>query len=153
MKKLIKRLLPIIDVLIVLIVFPAALLLKMIRKAGVSNMPLCKSAFMHVGVFPILNHYYEPLFDSSNLYRPLNVPRGLPSVNWNETEQLNLLEKFNFNDELKKIPMFKDNDLTFYMDNPAFTSGDAEYFYNLIRLKKPLKIFEIGSKSIQHHHL
>ena len=31
------------------------------------------------------------------------------------------------------------------MNNDSFESGDAEFFYNLIRLKKPKRIIEIGS--------
>lgn len=100
---------------------------------------------MHVGVFPILNHYYEPLFDSRNLNAPLSDARVLPGIDWNDGEQLSMLEKFDFNDELKQIPLNKASELDFYINNPAFTSGDAEYLYNLIRLKKPTKIFEVGS--------
>lgn len=37
------------------------------------------------------------------------------------------------------------DDLHFYFNNGAFESGDAEYWYQLIRLKKPKKIFEVGS--------
>ena len=100
---------------------------------------------MRVGVFPILNHYYEPLFDSSNFNAALSEARVLPGIDWNDDEQLSMLQQFDFNDVLKQISLNKSGELDFYINNPAFTSGDAEYFYNLIRLKKPTKIFEIGS--------
>jgi predicted O-methyltransferase YrrM len=145
MKKLLKKLLPVVDIFILPLIYPAAFLLKIVRKAGVVNMPFCKAAFMNVGVFPVLNHYYEPLFDSRNLSRQLDEPRELPGIVWNDVEQLSILKQFNYNDELEKIPVTKVDDLVFYMNNPAFVSGDAEYFYNLIRLKKPSRIFEIGS--------
>jgi predicted O-methyltransferase YrrM len=145
MKQFIKKLLPIADILLLPLVYPAAFLLKMVRKAGISNLPFCKSAFMQIGVFPILNHYYEPLFDTRNLISPLNIARDLPGILWNDKEQLDILQQFNFNEELKEIPLEKAGELDFYVNNPAFTSGDAEYFYNLIRLKKPSKIFEVGS--------
>ena len=145
LKELIKKLLPLADVLLLPLVYPASFLLKMVRKAGVANLPFCRAAFMHVGVFPILNHYYEPLFDSSNLNAALSEARVLPGIDWNDDEQLSMLLQFDFNDELKQISLNKSGELDFYINNPAFTSGDAEYFYNLIRLKKPTKIFEIGS--------
>lgn len=145
LKQLIKKLLPLIDILVLPFVYISAFLLKMVRKAGVANLPLSKSAFMQVGVFPILNHYYEPLFDPRNLNYPLSDARALPGVDWNDREQLSLLEQFDFNEELNFIPINKVGELDFYVNNPAFTSGDAEYFYNLIRLKKPTKIYEIGS--------
>lgn len=110
-----------------------------------ANMPFCKWVLIRIGVFPILNHYYEPLFDSNDLRYPLDQPRNLPGIDWNDAEQLSLLEKFNYNKELEEIPLSKTSELDFYMNNPSFISGDAEYFYNLIRYKKPSRIFEIGS--------
>ncbi len=131
--------------LLFLFVLPAGFLLKAVRKVGVNNMPFCKMVLMRIGVFPILNHYYEPLFNSENLRYSLDKPRDLPGLDWNDAEQLSLLEKFNYNEELEEIPLSKINELDFYMNNPSFVSGDAEYFYNLIRYKKPSRIFEIGS--------
>jgi hypothetical protein len=145
MKILVKRLLPFADFILSPIVYPAAFLLKLIRMAGVHRMPICRRALMQVGVFPIRNHYFEPLFDSRALKRPLEQIRNLPGINWNVEEQLNLLECFCFNDELKGIPASKTKELVFHFNNVSFESGDAEFLYNLIRLKKPARVFEIGS--------
>ena len=35
--------------------------------------------------------------------------------------------------------------LSFYLKNGAFESGDAEYWYQIIRTIKPARIFEVGS--------
>jgi hypothetical protein len=133
------------DIFFLPLVYPAGYLLKVIRKTGIARMPLCKHALMKVGVFPILNHYYEPLFDTSKLTKPLDEDRNLPGIDWNVPGQLEILQNFSFTEEMKDIPRSKVNDQDFYMDNRSFISGDAEYFYNLIRLKKPARIFEIGS--------
>jgi len=66
-KNLVKSLLPVADVIMAPFVYPAALLLKLVRMAGVQRMPLCKKALLQVGVFPIRNHYFEPLFDCGAL--------------------------------------------------------------------------------------
>jgi hypothetical protein len=42
-------------------------------------------------------------------------------------------------------PPQKTGGFEFYLNNEAFDSGDAEYWYQLIRLLKPRRIFEIGS--------
>src|SRR5262249_33961193 len=34
---------------------------------------------------------------------------------------------------------------TFHIRNPSFEGGDAEYFYSIIRSKKPARIIEVGS--------
>ena len=98
-----------------------------------------------MGVFPIRNHYYEPLFDSRLLRHPLCDDRELPGIDWNINGQLQLLKGFCFNEELKDIPEKPADKFTFYMKNSFFESGDAEFLYNLIRFKKPARIFEIGS--------
>ncbi len=145
MKNLITTLLPLADIILAPFVYPAGYLLKIIRKVGVWRMPFCKRVLMQVGVFPIRNHYYEPLFDGRMLCRPLDQNRNLPGIDWNIDEQLNLLKSFGFNEELKHMSIEKVDELTFHINNDFFESGDAEYLYNLIRLKKPAKIVEIGS--------
>ena len=144
-KNIVKKILPVADIFVLPLVYTAALLLKLIRRVGVNNMPYSKAVFMKIGVFPIINHYYEPLFNTQNLSRPLNQVRSLPGIDFNEVEQIALLEKFNFNDEFKLIDINKTDELRFHINNSAFASGDAEYFYNLIRFKKPSRIYEIGS--------
>ncbi|MCH8012397.1 MAG: class I SAM-dependent methyltransferase [Candidatus Marinimicrobia bacterium] len=145
MKKFIKFFIPIVDVFLSPFVYPSAFLLKIIRRAGVHRLPFCKKVLLNVGVFPIRNHYHEPLFDEREIRYPLSENRRLPGIDWNVTEQLTILASFNFNEELNNIPTSKVDDLTFYMSNRAFSSGDAEYWYSLIRLKKPKRIIEIGS--------
>jgi hypothetical protein len=143
MKRSIKGVLA--DIVLATPVYLAARLLKTIRRLGVGHMPLCKRALMQAGVFPIRNHYYEPLFDGRLLRHPLDQNRDLPGINWNNDEQLCLLKSFCFNEELKDVPEDRIDELTFHVNNGSFESGDAEYLYNLIRLKKPARIIEIGS--------
>jgi Methyltransferase domain len=145
MKKFIKKLLPPVDIMLMPFVYAAAWLLKNVRRAGVQRLPLCKSALMNVGVFPIRNHYYEPQFDNRTPKPDFSEDRNLSGVNWNISGQLELLERFMFSKELMDIPKKKPESLKFYFNNGAFESGDAEYWYQLIRTIKPGKIFEIGS--------
>jgi Methyltransferase domain len=133
------------DIFLAPLVYLAAYLLKGIRRAGVQRMPFSKRALIRVGVFPIRNHYYEPLFDSGLLRYPLDRNRDLPGIDWNTDEQLYLLKRFCFSEELKDVPKRKMDQLTFHMDNGTFGNGDADYLYNLIRLKKPGRIIEVGS--------
>lgn len=145
LKRIIKFLLPIFDFVLVPLVYPSALLLKNIRLVGVHHLPRCKKALLNVGVFPIRAHYYEPLFDERFITRPLTDDRNLPGIDWNTREQLALLESFSYNNELSGIPSSKSSKQEFFLNNGSFESGDAEYWYNMIRFKKPRKIIEIGS--------
>src|SRR5688572_7125263 len=137
---------PIIDILFFPFTLMASLLLFCIRKIGVSKMKVSKWIFKKVGVFPIVNHYYEPLFDETHLKKNLNNDRALPGINWNDDGQLSLLHQFNYQEELAVIPYHKTNDpLQFYFGNPSLGPGDAEYLYSMIRHFKPGRIIEIGS--------
>ncbi|MEI6332246.1 MAG: hypothetical protein WCP16_23650, partial [Pseudanabaena sp. ELA645] len=145
MKKLIQQFLPIADILLMPFVYPAAWLLKNIRRAGVHRLPQCKNALINVGVFPIRNHYYEPQFDNRNPDPDFFEDRNLQGINWNVPGQLEMLKRLSFSEELANIPQEKPNVLKFYLNNGAFESGDAEYWYQIIRAVKPKRIFEVGS--------
>jgi hypothetical protein len=100
---------------------------------------------MQVGVFPIRDHYYEPQFDNRNPRTDFSENRNLPGIDWNIQGQLKMLGLFAFSQELLGLPEEKRGPLEFYFNNGAFESGDAEYWYQIIRAIKPEKIFEIGS--------
>ena len=144
-KRGLSKILPIVDLLSVPFAFAAAHLLRLIRRVGLQRLPRCRAILIHVGVLPVLDHYYEPLFNASRLAAPLSDDRDLPGIDWDVDGQLALLAQFDFNDELEGIESTKRDDLSFHFGNGAFESGDAEFLYNLIRLKRPKRIYEIGS--------
>ena len=147
MKKLIKKImpLPLVDIILVPLVYLSALVLKNVRATGINKLPLCKKTLLNIGVFPIRNHYYEPQFDFRDIHHSFSEERSLPGINWNIQGQLEILKELIFSKELENIPTEKADDMQFYLNNGSFESGDAEYWYQLIRSKKPKKIFEIGS--------
>ncbi|MDR0565643.1 MAG: hypothetical protein LBG47_01175 [Prevotellaceae bacterium] len=120
--------------------------MRIVRRLGVGRLPLSKKALLSVGVFPVRDHYYEPLFNPRHLRKPLSDERLLPGIaSWRVAEQLQLLQSFHFERELESIPEAFVGDTSFHFKNGAYESGDAEYWYSIIRLKKPTKIIEIGS--------
>lgn len=134
------------DILLRPLVYPAAVLLRHVRKKGVHKLSRCRNTLMNVGVFPISDHYYEPQFDNRDLKSNLAQDRKLPGIQWNIEGQLALISRFNYAQELSEIPRHKNpNALEFYLNNGSFESGDAEYWYQLIRTFKPRRIFEVGS--------
>jgi hypothetical protein len=133
------------DILLLPAVFLAALLFKKLRSAGISSFPFCKKVLLSIGVFPVIDHYYEPLFNAKHLRMSLYEDRNLPGIAWNVDEQLALLADFCFSGELRDVPAEKTGAPGFYMNNRSFASGDAEFWYNILRLKKPRTLIEIGS--------
>jgi hypothetical protein len=146
LKKIVKTVYssPLFDILLVPFVFTSALIFFMVRRIGFKHLKISKQVLLKVGVIPIRNHYYEPLFDERNLRYPLSDNRNLPGINWNLNEQLSILNSFNYSNEFSSIPDDFQDDLTFHFNNQSFLSGDAEYLYNIIRLRKPRTLVEIG---------
>lgn len=133
----------VLDVTFVPFVFFSALLLKNIRRRGISKFYLSKMIFFKIGVFPIRDHYYEPMFNPNKLRYPLDKDRSLPGINLNKNVQLNLLNNFCYQNELLKFS--RGGGTKYYYNNGNFGAGDAEYLYNMIRYFKPKKLIEVGS--------
>ena len=120
---------------------------KYIRSTTKQNMPVSEKIFMRVGVLPVNDHYYQPLVNPlKSLTRPLDQQRNLKGIQWNVSEQLDLLNNFQFSEELSSIPWEKKDarEHQYYLNNPSFLAGDGDYCYNIIRHFKPRKIIEIG---------
>lgn len=111
------------------------------------RLPFSRELLKKIGVYPIKDHFYEPLFKDSRLKKPLNQKRFLPGIKLREKKQLKFLEKLTFSDELINLEWDKpkNDNYDFYLGNGVFESGDAEFLYQIIRHFKPNKIIEIGS--------
>ena len=136
-----------IDYLFQFFILPPAIILLIYRKLGSGNLPLTTNRLKKIGVFPIRNHYYEPLFDDRQLKGPLSNDRSLPGLNLNINGQLEFLKNLNRSTELTNLNFYKKvihDGIQFHMDNGTFGFGDADYLYQFIRTIKPTKIIEIG---------
>lgn len=136
----------------------SALWLKFVRKNIVGfwtdNSWVSKKIFYRIGVFPIVDHYYEPLFNPSRLRKPLQNDRNLSGLDLNVSGQLSELRGFSFNDEIIEISERPSHQLTFSFKQSSFLSGDAEYLYHIVRRHKPSRIVEIGCgySTLMIHH-
>ena len=144
-KRILRWLIPLLDVLASPAVALSALVLRVVRRVGVARLPLSRRALFSIGVFPILDHYYEPLFTAGPRGLSFDHDRYLPGIRLNDKAQLALLEKFCYNEELLQLPLEKKREGEFYYHNGSFESGDAEYLYNMVRHFKPRRIVEIGA--------
>ena len=115
------------DFLLAPLVFLAAWLMKLVRRVGVYRMTTSRAILRWVGVFPIRDHYYEPMFHPRHLRRPLNEPRHLPGIDLDIAGQLALLEQFDYVAELDRFPRSPADGTGFYYDNPNFPPGDSEF--------------------------
>jgi len=122
----------------------AAALLWAVRRAGVARMPVSRRVLRAIGVFPVIDHYYEPRFDYRALRQPLAQNRDLPGIDWDATGQFAMLEQFTFDAELASFPDRDPGDGTFYFQNGNFGAGDAEILYGMLRSHAPARVIEVG---------
>lgn len=139
------KIVPLIDAFMAPFTYIASVWLWAVRRMNIARMRIARTIFRSVGVLPIRDHYYEPLFDTRHLRHSLREDRTLPGIDFNVKEQLDILKKFRFNDELTGFPLEKTNKLEFYYHNGKFGCCDAQYLYNMIRLSRPARMVEIGS--------
>ena len=120
------KLVAIADLLILPLLYPFASLLRKMCDVGMFRFTRCQRALLHIGVYPIRNHYYEPQFDYTTLKTPLSLDRSLPGIDWEPTGG-DFLDKLSYASELTALPADKTKSLKGYVDNILFGPGDAEF--------------------------
>jgi hypothetical protein len=150
LKKLFEFISAPLDFAMMLAAFPSALVLYSYRRVGSKRLPRTTRILKGVGMFPILNHYSEPLFKDDLLNAPLNEVRLLPGVDFKMKSQRNLLKTLNFQNEFVNFVESQENVAdagSFTIDNGSFEYGDADFLFQIVRQHKPRKFIEIGSGS------
>jgi hypothetical protein len=101
--------------------------------------------FTNCNWLPVMFHYYQPIIKLDMLPQNYNnIENLLIGIDLNLGNQLDLLNKFHYNEELERIPHDKTNESEPYYNSESFPYSDAEILYNMIRYFKPTKIIEIG---------
>jgi hypothetical protein len=141
---------PLADLVIAIVAIPAAFVLWLYRRIGSQRLPIATKMLRKIGVFPIRDHYYEPLFNDAHLSKPLDEARKLPGIAFNVDQQLEFLGELDFADEFEEFFELQKDDpseASFRFNNLAFEPGDAEFLYQAIRHFRPRTLIEIGSGS------
>jgi hypothetical protein len=136
-----------LDIICFPITVISAVWLKLLTTVGLHKTAVGQKTLLFFGILPIRDHYYQPLINpKKHLKSSLRADRFLPGIEMNIARQLEILQSFDYNDELLALPVNNQgSESTFYYNNGSFEAGDAEYLYNIIRAFKPSKVIEIGS--------
>ena len=94
-------------------------------------------------------HYYSPIPDSRNLPAEIWSRHRFPSgFNLNIDSALHWLEEITtkYRKEYRNLPDYgAPNSKKYHYNNNAYTFGDAEVLYSIVRETKPRRMIEIGS--------
>ena len=105
----------------------------------------CQAVLKRAGLAIVRHHYYEPLLFESDLRVSLREKHCIEGLDLNEKAQVDLITTFHYREELLSLPLECSEPGKFCYHNGYFESGDAEFFYDIIRFFKPHRIVEIGS--------
>ncbi len=120
--------------------------IKLFAFIGGKRLPKTRELLKSFDIYPIRNHYYQPLFKDKLLKKDLSLERKLPLIDLKINKQLKLLEEFKYSEELTNLNLNKlKKKNKFYFGNGSFEAGDAEILYQFIRYFKPKNFIEIGS--------
>ena len=135
-----------VDIFFSIILLPIALILKIYRKIGSHKLIFSKKILDVIGIFPLNDHYYEPLFNSKHIKHSLQNDRYLPGIDLNKEDQLKNLFQLDKYNELIELNLNQQSpNYNFDIKNDFFGQVDAEIYFQLIRYLKPKNILEIGS--------
>ncbi len=140
-----KSLTKIYDLFLAITIFFFKWVFFIFRKRGAENLPITSKFLKKYGLYPIIKHYYDPKFEYSKDEKDFYLNRNLKSIELKEQNQLKLLEKLNFKNELLQLNLSQGSkNYNFKFNNGSFEKGDAEMYYQMIRYFKPKKIIEVG---------
>lgn len=119
--------------------------MRALREFNLAKLPKCRQALEALGVFPLRDHYYEPLFQREGLGSSAGRARSLPGIDLDWDAQVTTLDSLGFQDELAQFPRRGSQPGVYAFDCGNFGAGDAEVTYCMLRKHKPKRVFEIGS--------
>ena len=145
-KKIIYNLRSLIDIFGIPFFFISAILMKIYKLIGIKNLKYSTKLIKYIGIFPIRHHYYEPSFNHNVLRSKFDKINKNLNVFDEKKFDINYFKKFKFSKELLNLNLNqRKNSSSFFIDNPFFSRGDADFLYQFVRLTKPKNIIEIGS--------
>jgi hypothetical protein len=120
--------------------------MKLARHLGIHGLHLSRSILLGLGIYPLREHYYDPIFNHARLRKPLTAVRRLPGLDLDIEGQLALVRKFRFTEELLQIPIeSRGGDREYFYNCGWFESGDAEFYYSVMRHFRPRRLVEVGA--------
>ena len=144
MRSFLRVFMPLIGALLMFAFVPSGIVMRTFRRIGAGCLPWSRAILMQLGVFPIRDHYYEPMFHPRHLRHSLQDERELPGIDWNERGQLALLGQMNFSTGIQGCRDKPGGRTQFHIQNGGFEAGDAECWCCAVRHFKRARIIELG---------
>jgi hypothetical protein len=142
--RMLQRLAPVLDVIMLPFVWLAAQQMMLVRRITPRHMPRAMAMLDRIGIYPLIDHYYEPLINLRRLRHSLDQCRVLPGIALDAERGLALLGQMAEMAELANTPRHAAGPTDYYLDNDFFGPLDAAVLYALVRRHRPRRIVEVG---------
>lgn len=136
---------PAIDAGLAPAVWLAAHLMLLVRRLTPRRAARSMRALDRVGVYPLIDHYYEPSINPRHLRRPMTAVRTLPGVDLDQDGAMALLERLTAMGEFGNARPTPTDEVAYHPENTFFGPLDASVYYAIIRHYRPRRIIEIGA--------
>ncbi len=140
-----RRSAPALDRVMGPLVWASARMMLMLRQMTPRNAPRSFRVLDRVGVYPLVDHYYEPLINHSRLVKSLDDPRDIPGLSVDAEQGIQLLESLDPFVEMHDIPLDQPpGPRRYHYRNSFFGPLDAAALHAMIRHHRPRRIVEVG---------
>lgn len=140
-----QRLAPWLDPLLAPLVWLAAQTLKLVRRMTPGRARYCMAVLDKVGVYPLIDHYYEPLINLRHLRKPLSQVRRIAGMEYPVKDYLGFFEQLSGMAEMRDTPeTAAPGEHRYHFSASTFGPLDATVLYGIIRRYRPRRIVEIG---------
>ena len=146
-KVIIRKVSAFFEIFFIPLILLASLIMYLYRRIGSKYLKISTLILKTIGIFPIRDHYYEPLFNHRHLKKDLRIPRELPGIDFNEQGQLDIIKKLNYQHEFIDFvnnSSQQTDEKSFDIYNKSFAYGDAEFLFNFIIYITPNKVIDLG---------
>jgi len=137
---------PVLDVVLAPAVWAAAQTLLLVRRMTPRHAPNSFRIMDRVGVYPLVDHYYEPMINPRHLRHPMSQPRDLPGLPIDLPAAMDLLRGTLRMEEMAGISGTAPvgDSPAYHWDNSFFGPLDAAVLHGMVRRLKPRRILEVG---------
>ena len=122
----------------------AARIVYLTRKYTLRDLPRSAKTIQKAGIYPLINHYYEPLIEVEQIRDRLDDVRPLSGLTFEAPASFDLLSGI---PECRELVDHIGDDMVlpdFELQNGSFQGGDAEVLFGMVRHHRPARVVEVG---------
>jgi len=142
-RRLLDQVAPVVDIMMQPLAWLAAQQMLTLRRLTPPRAPRSFHILDQMGVYPLIDHFYDPLINLRRLSQPLEAARNIAGLNLDPDAALKLVAGLDgVNDPGTTAAV--DNEPCYDPANTLFCPLDAGVLYGMVVRHRPMRIIEVG---------